>query len=132
MLCGGCAAHLSRAVSCSNKKRDDEPQCDSVDLRVSNPTKEEMASKSASLNLDGAKASSSRLPESVLLGARLPASGVSCCISVGTDWSEDPAAGKYCFNKLCYRLRLFGTRFCDDLAMQSQNPNFTLDREISG
>lgn len=68
-------SHLSRAVSCSKRNREVDPQCSCVDLRVSRPTREEMTSKSLSVNLEGAAASLSKVSESVLLGAERESSG---------------------------------------------------------
>lgn len=76
--------HLSKAVSCSKRKREVDPQCCCVDVRLSSPTREDTASRSDSWNLEGVEASSSMPPEKVWPAALWVQSSISCWASLGT------------------------------------------------
>ena len=84
--------HLSKAVSCSKRKREVEPQCRCVDVRVSSPTRDEIFSKSASVKREeDMVVSPSELPLSLLFGSAGNSSGVSTRVNL--EASEEPAQG---------------------------------------
>lgn len=85
----GLMTDLSNAVSCSKRKREVEPQCCCVDVRVSNPTRDEITCKSASVKREDARASPSELLLSLLFSKAGNSSGVSTLVNL--EASEEPA-----------------------------------------